>query len=82
MSTQVTSDILMRLMELQSYRNVIIEAQEEGECVTDMIAHFQDELDDLVKKWNEVKENVFINSNGCVGAVGTGDSGEPETLSQ
>lgn len=61
MSIQVTSEILMRLMELQSYRNVIIEAQDEGECVTDMIAHFKDELDDLVRRWNEVKETAVIN---------------------
>lgn len=68
MSNQVTSDILLRLMELQSYRNVIIEAQDDGECVTDMLAHFQDELDDLVRRWNEAKENIVINSNngGCM----------------
>lgn len=63
MSNQVTSDILLRLMELQNYRNIIMEAQDEGECVTDMLAHFQTELDDLVKRWNEAKENMIINSN-------------------
>ena len=31
-----------------------------------MIAHFQDELDELVKKWNEVKENVVINSDEAI----------------
>ena len=66
MSTQVASEILLRLMELQSYRNVIIEAQEEGECVRDMIAHFQDELDELVKKWSEVKDNVVINCDEVI----------------
>ena len=80
MSTQVTSELLLRLMELQAYRNVIMEAQEQGECVRDMITHFEDELDDLVSRWNEVKTDAVINSNdGDQFDGNAGGSSEEET---
>lgn len=59
MSTQVTSDYLLRLMELQEYRRVIMEAQDEGENVTEMLSHFKKELDQLVDDWNKVKSSVI-----------------------
>ena len=59
MSTQVTSEYLLRLMELQEYRRVIMEAQDEGENVTEMLSHFKKELDELVEDWNRVKSSVI-----------------------
>ena len=82
MSNQVTSDLLLRLMELQSYRNVIIDCQDEGECVTDMLAHFQEELNDLVRRWNAAKENIVINSNGAVTSGTLDGEIQPTTLPQ
>lgn len=63
MSSQVTSEYLLRLMELQEYRRVIMEAQDEGENVTEMLSHFKKELDQLVDDWNAVKSSV-INLEG------------------
>lgn len=63
MSIQVTSEYLLRLMELQEYRRVIMEAQDEGENVTEMLSHFKKELDQLVDDWNRVKSSV-INLEG------------------
>ena len=59
MSIQVTSEYLLRLMELQEYRRVIMEAQDEGENVTEMLSHFKKELDELVEDWNRVKSSVI-----------------------
>ena len=67
-------------MELQAYRNVIIEAQEEGECVTDMMHHFNEELDDLVMRWNSLKKDIVINSNhGVQFDTNAGGNCEEET---